>query len=117
MQQGKVRLVLTTALHENNEIANHVAKHGDGVKDIALWVDDAASAYRETTARGAKGVREPFEGSATRHGVVKMSSHRNLSRDGPHFRRAPELFRPVPAWLRCHQNRRYCRAPRGPEAH
>ena len=73
LQQGKVRLVLTTALHENNQIADHIAKHGDGVKDIALWVDDAASAYRETTTRGAKGVREPFE-TSDEHGVVKMST-------------------------------------------
>jgi len=73
LQQGKVRLVLTTATRPNNEIADHVALHGDGVKDIALWVDDAASAYRETTARGARGVREPFEIS-DEFGVVKMST-------------------------------------------
>jgi 4-hydroxyphenylpyruvate dioxygenase len=73
LQQGKVRMVLTTALRPNNEIADHVALHGDGVKDIALWVDDAASAYRETTARGATGVREPFEIS-DEFGTVKMST-------------------------------------------
>jgi 4-hydroxyphenylpyruvate dioxygenase len=73
LQQGKVRLVLTTALRPDNEIADHVALHGDGVKDIALWVDDADSAYRETTQRGARGVREPFEISDD-HGTVRMSS-------------------------------------------
>jgi 4-hydroxyphenylpyruvate dioxygenase len=57
--QGKIRLVLTTALHADHPIAHHVALHGDGVHDIALWVNDAESAYRETTKRGAKGVMEP----------------------------------------------------------
>ena len=59
LEQGKIRLVLTTALRPNHPVAEHVRLHGDGVRDIALWVDDAESAYRETTRRGAKGVREP----------------------------------------------------------
>ncbi|HTQ55874.1 MAG TPA: 4-hydroxyphenylpyruvate dioxygenase [Bryobacteraceae bacterium] len=59
VEQGKIRLVLTTALAPDHPIAEHVRLHGDGVRDIALWVDDAASAYRETTARGARGLREP----------------------------------------------------------
>jgi 4-hydroxyphenylpyruvate dioxygenase len=57
--QGKIRLVLTTALHPNNMIAQHVALHGDGVHDIALWVNDAESAYRETTKRGGRGIMQP----------------------------------------------------------
>jgi len=73
LQQGKVRLVLTTALKPESEIAQHALLHGDGVKDIALWVDDARSAYLETTARGAKGVREPFE-LADEFGTVVMST-------------------------------------------
>lgn len=59
LAQGKVRLVLTTALHPDHAIARHVALHGDGVHDIALWVNDAESAYRETTKRGGRGVMEP----------------------------------------------------------
>src|SRR6201996_6848193 len=59
LQQGKVRFVLTTALRTDSDIARHVDKHGDGVHAIALWVDDAASAWRETTARGGKRGREP----------------------------------------------------------
>ncbi len=59
LQQGKVRLVLTAALGPESPIAAHVREHGDGVHDIALWVDDAASAYQETTRRGARGVMEP----------------------------------------------------------
>jgi 4-hydroxyphenylpyruvate dioxygenase len=57
--QGKIRLVLTAALHTDHPIAHHVALHGDGVRDVALLVNDADRAYRETTRRGAKGVMEP----------------------------------------------------------
>jgi len=73
LQQGKVRLVLTTALQPGSPIADHVATHGDGVKDIALWVDDAESAYRETTARGARGLLEPTA-SSDEQGEVKLSA-------------------------------------------
>ena len=59
VEQGKIRLVFTTALAPEHSAAEHVRLHGDGVRDIALWVDDAESAYRETTRRGARGVREP----------------------------------------------------------
>ncbi|MGH7605091.1 MAG: 4-hydroxyphenylpyruvate dioxygenase [Gemmatimonadaceae bacterium] len=59
LEQGKVRLVLTTALRPDSEIANHVHKHGDGVKDIALWVDDARKAFKLATERGAKAAYEP----------------------------------------------------------
>ncbi|MBZ5497313.1 MAG: 4-hydroxyphenylpyruvate dioxygenase [Acidobacteriia bacterium] len=58
VQQDKIRFVLTTALHPDHPITEHIRLHGDGVKDIAFSVDDAGSAYRETTRRGAKGVRE-----------------------------------------------------------
>jgi 4-hydroxyphenylpyruvate dioxygenase len=57
--QNKIRLVFTTALQPGHPVAEHVRLHGDGVRDIALWVDDAESAWRETTRRGAAGVREP----------------------------------------------------------
>lgn len=54
LQQDKIRLVLTASLHPDSEIAEHVKKHGDGVKVIALWVDDATRAFEETVKRGAK---------------------------------------------------------------
>jgi 4-hydroxyphenylpyruvate dioxygenase len=73
VQQGKVRFVLTTALHSDSEIARHVDKHGDGVRAIALWVDDAASAWRETTKRGARSVQPPTE-SSDEHGSVVVAS-------------------------------------------
>ncbi len=60
LQQGKVRFVLTTALRSDSEIAAHVHQHGDGVRAIALWVDDARKAWEETTKRGARSVQEPM---------------------------------------------------------
>ena len=59
LQQDKIRLVLTTPLRPDHPLAAHLHRHGDGVKDVALWVDDAASAWKETTSRGARSVREP----------------------------------------------------------
>jgi 4-hydroxyphenylpyruvate dioxygenase len=60
LQQGKIRFVLTTALRSGTTIAEHAARHGDGVRAIALWVDDARRAWRETTSRGAHSVAEPY---------------------------------------------------------
>jgi 4-hydroxyphenylpyruvate dioxygenase len=59
LKQDKIRLVLTTAMNSNSPIGEHVKKHGDGVKVIALWVEDAASAFNETVKRGAKPFMEP----------------------------------------------------------
>lgn len=53
LQQDKIRLVLTTSIQPGTEIADHVVKHGDGVKVLALWVDDATKSFNETVARGA----------------------------------------------------------------
>ena len=60
LQQGKIRLVLTTALVENHPVAEHVKKHGDGVKTLALWVDDAVNSYNLAIQRGAKSAFEPL---------------------------------------------------------
>src|SRR5215213_878368 len=59
MQQGKIRLVLTSPLSPDSPIAEHVHKHGDGVKDYALWVDDARYAYTTAVERGAIPKQEP----------------------------------------------------------
>ncbi|MEI2272083.1 4-hydroxyphenylpyruvate dioxygenase [Sphingobacterium sp. ML3W] len=59
LKQDKIRLVLTTALKSDHPIAEHVKKHGDGVKILALWVDDARKSFEETTKRGAKVYQEP----------------------------------------------------------
>jgi 4-hydroxyphenylpyruvate dioxygenase len=59
LEQGKIRLVLTSALGPSGPIAAHVHKHGDGVRDLALWVDDARDAFRLAVERGAKPAKEP----------------------------------------------------------
>ena len=59
LKQDKIRLVLTTPLTENSPINDHLRKHGDGVKVVALWVEDARSAYEETMKRGARSFMEP----------------------------------------------------------
>ncbi len=59
LRQNKLTFVLTTPIRDNNEIAAHIAKHGDGVKMLALKVDDATSAWEETTKRGGKSYMKP----------------------------------------------------------
>ena len=59
LQQGKIRLVLTTPLNSKSAINDHLRTHGDGVKVIALWVDNATKSYEETTKRGAEAFMEP----------------------------------------------------------
>ncbi|MBG6236375.1 4-hydroxyphenylpyruvate dioxygenase [Pedobacter sp. CAN_A7] len=72
LKQGKIRLVLTTALKSDSPITEHVKIHGDGVKVLALWVDDAYSAFEETTKRGAKPYLEPVT-HTDESGEVRMS--------------------------------------------
>ena len=72
LQQGKIRLVLTTSLLPDSEITRHVAQHGDGVKVMALWVDDARLSWEETTKRGAKSAFEPYT-IEDEHGSVTLS--------------------------------------------
>jgi 4-hydroxyphenylpyruvate dioxygenase len=73
LKQEKIRLVLTTALNSNSEIAQHVAKHGDGVKVLALWVDDATKSFHETTVRGAEPAHAP-KTVKDEYGEVVMAS-------------------------------------------
>lgn len=73
IEQGKIRFVLTTAMRPASNVARHVHEHGDGVKDIALWVDDAAYSFEETVRRGAEPVREPEE-LKDDHGRVVIAS-------------------------------------------
>jgi 4-hydroxyphenylpyruvate dioxygenase len=73
LEQNKIRFVLTTALRPDSEIARHTALHGDGVRNIALWVDDAEAAYRETTRRGGRGILEPST-LGDEGGEVKISA-------------------------------------------
>jgi 4-hydroxyphenylpyruvate dioxygenase len=72
LQQGKIRLVLTTALNDTHPAAEHVKKHGDGVKTLALWVDDAEASYKVAIERGAKSAFEP-KTLKDEHGEVKIA--------------------------------------------
>ena len=71
--QDKIRIVLTSPLNSNSPIAEHIKKHGDGVKVIALWVEDATSAFEETTKRGAKPFMNP---------TVEKDAHGEVVRSG-----------------------------------
>lgn len=73
VKQDKIRLVLTTPFNPDSEISHHIRKHGDGVKVIALWVDDARKAFAETTSRGAEVVMEPTVFNDEQGEVVKAS--------------------------------------------
>jgi len=89
VEQGRIRFVLTSALHPGSEIARHVAEHGDGVKVVALSVPDAEEAYRVAVRRGARGLEEPHELSDER-GTVRTATigtygetvHTFVERDG-----------------------------------
>src|SRR3954453_5005759 len=73
LEQGRIRIVLTGALVPGHEIGEHVARHGDGVKVIALSVPVADYAYPEATARGARGVTPPHALTDDR-GTVRLAS-------------------------------------------
>ena len=110
--QNKVRLVLTSAIGPDNAIADHVYRHGDGVRDIALWVDDAREAFRLAVERGAKPVHEP-QVLRDDHGEVIIAAihtygdtiHSLVQRSGyngpfmPGFRPATSRYNPPPVGL------------------
>ncbi len=72
LKQNKIRIVLTSPLGSASPINEHIVKHGDGVKVVALWVEDARSAFEETTKRGAKPFMEP-QVETDEHGEVVRS--------------------------------------------
>lgn len=73
LQQNKIRFVFSTAMHPDHEITKHVTQHGDGVKVLALWVDDAEKSFYETMSRGAKAHTKPMVMS-DENGEVKISA-------------------------------------------
>ena len=75
LQQDKIRLVLTSPLKPGGDINAHINKHGDGVKVVALWVDDARKSYVETTSRGAESYVEPYVMEDTNGSVVISGIH------------------------------------------
>src|SRR5919199_216865 len=112
LTQGKIRFVLTTPIRadvsaESRAIAEHIARHGDGVRDLALWVDDARDAFQKAVERGAEAVHEPRvlrdgDGEVvvaairtygdTIHSLVERRSYRGLFLPG--FRPARPRFQP-----------------------
>ena len=98
LQQDKIRFVLTTPLRPDHPAAEHVHKHGDGVRDIALWVDDAREAFRNAVERGAEPVQEPTV-LRDDDGEVVIAGDPDLRRHDPHAGRAVELRGPLPARL------------------
>lgn len=75
LKQDKIRLVLTTPLQSDSPIHEHLRKHGDGVKVVALWVDDARKAFEETTKRGAEPFMEPVVEQDADGEVVRAGIH------------------------------------------
>tara|TARA_B110000879_G_scaffold62273_1_gene87445 strand:- start:2642 stop:3778 length:1137 start_codon:yes stop_codon:yes gene_type:complete len=75
LKQGKIVLVLTTPLTSGGELNQHLNDHGDGVKTIALWVEDARKSYEETTKRGAKSAFEPKVLSDDKGEIVLSAIH------------------------------------------
>jgi len=113
LQQDKVRLVLTTPMRATNEIADHIHRHSDGVRDIALWVDDARSAFALAVERGAKPVRNPTvleDGDGeiviaaiqtygeTIHSLVERKNYRGLFMPG--FVAKESVYKPSPVGLK-----------------
>ncbi len=73
LKQNKIRFVFTSSLISESEISDHVRKHGDGVKVLALWVDDATKSYHETVSRGAESVTQPVATKDTLGEVITAS--------------------------------------------
>ncbi|WP_128546126.1 4-hydroxyphenylpyruvate dioxygenase [Larkinella soli] len=111
--QDKIRLVLTSPLHGDTDIGRHIDKHGDGIRVIALWVDDATRAYEETTRRGAVPFLAPTR-EEDEHGYVMRSGihtygdtvHIFVERSAyqgvflPGFKAWEPVYRPEPVGLK-----------------
>jgi 4-hydroxyphenylpyruvate dioxygenase len=113
LEQGKVRFVLTSGLGPDSPIARHHLQHGDGVQDLALWVDDCRAAFAYATGHGAEGVRRPevlkdADGEVviaairtygdTIHSLVERRSYRGLFLPG--FRPVKPVYQPEPVGLK-----------------
>ena len=111
--QDKLRFVLTSAIRPDSSIAEHVKLHGDGVRDIAFWVDDARDAYAKAIERGAESAQEPAalrddDGEVivagvrtygdTIHSIVERRNYRGLFMPG--FRAASSPYQAAPTGLK-----------------
>lgn len=113
LQQHKIRLVLTSPMGKGGPINEHLEKHGDGVKNVALWVDDATKSWEETTKRGAESAYEP-KTIEDQNGKVTLSAIKTYGEthhifverseyDGPFmpgFRKWESHYNPAPAGLK-----------------
>ncbi len=113
LQQDKIRLVLTTPMEPDHPIARHVLQHGDGVHDLALWVDDARDAFEKAVGRGARPAQEPTvlrddHGEAvvagirtygeTIHSLIERRNYRGPFLPG--FEALAGVYQPKPAGLK-----------------
>ncbi|HRN52500.1 MAG TPA: 4-hydroxyphenylpyruvate dioxygenase [Gemmatimonadaceae bacterium] len=113
LEQGKIRLILTTPMGPEGEMAQHIALHGDGVRDMAFWVDDCRDAHAKAIARGAVSVQEPtvlkdehgeivIAGIRTYgdtiHSIVERKNYKGLFMPG--FVAADSPFQPEPVGLK-----------------
>jgi 4-hydroxyphenylpyruvate dioxygenase len=118
LQQDKIRFVLTTPIRPDlsrdaERIAEHIQRHGDGVRDLALWVDDARDAHSKAVERGAESVHEPIvfhddDGEVvvaaikiygdTIHSLVERKNYRGLFMPG--FVAVTPYYNPPPVGLR-----------------
>ncbi|HET8623564.1 MAG TPA: 4-hydroxyphenylpyruvate dioxygenase [Gemmatimonadales bacterium] len=112
LEQNKVRFILTTGLAPDHPVQQHVSRHGDGVRDVALWVDDARDAFTKAVERGAQPAYEPqalkdehgevvIAGirtyGETIHSLVERRNYRGLFL--PSFRAAESPYHPAPVGL------------------
>lgn len=113
LQQDKIRLVLTSPLHSDGPLNEHINRHGDGVKVIALWVEDATKAWEETTKRGAKSFMKPTREEDENGYVIRSGIHtygetvhifvQRSGYDGPFlpgFKKWSSTFNPSPVGLK-----------------
>ncbi|NRA94160.1 MAG: 4-hydroxyphenylpyruvate dioxygenase [Psychroserpens sp.] len=113
LKQDKIKLILTTPLNSKSPINDHIVKHGDGVKVIALWVDDARKSFEETTKRGAKVYMKPKveqdeHGEVVRAGIYTYGEtvHMFVERKNyngtflPGFRKWESDYNPKPVGLK-----------------
>ena len=112
LQQNKVRVLVTSPLSPEHPAAAHVAQHGDGVRDIALWVDDARKAFSDAVERGARPAQKPTvlrddEGEVviaaihtygdTIHSLVERRNYKGLFLPG--FQAVSPRYSPSPVGL------------------